>query len=195
MKKYWIIGGFVIMVLSQWFMPLRMVYGKEIILRQGKEFRFLTRPYDPYDAFRGKYIDLAFEQTSIRVKDFTADYGENVYAIIGKDSSGFAILTDVTREIPTATTDFIKVKVSYAYPDSNGVSAVNIYYPFDRFYMEESKAAYADEAYMEASRDTSMVTYAIIHVLNGDAVIRDVYIDGVPIAEVARKRQMDEVKQ
>lgn len=192
MKKYILFVCFGLMVIAQWFMPVQMIFGKEKIIRQGKEFRFLTRPYDPYDAFRGKYIDLAFEQTSIRVKDFTADYGENVYAIIGKDSSGFAILTDVTREIPTATTDFIKVKVSYAYPDSNGVSAVNIYYPFDRFYMEESKASFADAAYLEASRDTSMVTYAIVHVLNGDAVIRDVYIDGVPIAEVARKRQMEE---
>jgi uncharacterized membrane-anchored protein len=191
MKRYIILGSFVVMVLAQWYVPFQMISGKERILREGKEFRFLTQPYDPYDAFRGKYIHLNFQQTSIRLHGLTGlNPGDMVYAIIGKDSSGFALLTDVSKEKPAVGSDYLKVDVSYFIEDT--VSYVSIVYPFDRFYLEESKASYADQAYLEASRDTSMVTYAKVRIHDGESVIQDVYIDGVPIAEVARKRQLAE---
>lgn len=188
MKNIILIGGFLIMVVAQWYVPCRMIFYKEKILTTGKEFRFRTEPYDPYDAFRGKYVHLAFSQTSVQDKD-SAYYqqGEMVYALLSTDTSGFAYITRVTRDEPGEETDYLKVNVGYVYFDS--VSTISINYPFDRFYMEESKAEHADAAYREAQRDTSKVTYALVRIHKGEGIIEDVIIDGKPIRQVAMERQ------
>ena len=53
--------------------------------------------------------------------------------------------------------------------------------------MEESKALAAEQAYIKASADTSKVTYALIKVKNGDAVIENVFINNKPIVTLIQK--------
>jgi hypothetical protein len=84
--------------------------------------------------------------------------------------------------------DYLKVISGYVYQDSASTS-VSISYPFDRFYMEESKAQAADDAYHQALSDTSKVTYALVLVHHGEGIVKEVYIDGVPIKKVAIERQ------
>ena len=188
MKNIILIGGFLIMVVAQWYVPGQMILFKEKILTTGKEFRFRTEPFDPYDAFRGKYVHLAFSQTSIQDKD-SAYYqqGEMIYGLLSTDTSGFAHITSVTRDEPGEGTDYLKVTVGYVYVDS--VTSISINYPFDRFYMEESKAEHADAAYREAQRDTSKITYALVRIQKGEGIVENIIIDGKPIKEVAIERQ------
>lgn len=188
MKNIILIAGFIIMVAAQWYVPGQMILFKEKILTTGKEFRFRTEPYDPYDAFRGKYVHLAFSQTSVQDRD-SAYYqqGEMVYGLLSVDTSGFAQITRVTRDEPGEETDYLKVTVGYVYMDS--VSSISITYPFDRFYMEESKAEFGDAAYQEARRDTSKVTYALVRIQKGEGLVENIIIDGKPIREVAMERQ------
>jgi uncharacterized membrane-anchored protein len=191
MKNIVLIGGFLIMVVAQWYVPGQMIMYKEKILSTGKEFRFRTEPYDPYDAFRGKYVHLAFSQTSIQVKDSTYyEQGEKIYALISTDTSGFARITGVTKDEPGEETDYLEVTAGYVYTDS--ITTVSFNYPFDRFYMEESKAEHADAAYMEAQRDTSKITFALVRIQKGEGIVEDVIIDGKPIREVAIERQKAE---
>jgi hypothetical protein len=58
--------------------------------------------------------------------------------------------------------------------------------------MEESKASTAEDAYQQAIRDTSKITYALVRIHRGEGVILDVYIDGVPLKAVAIQRQKQE---
>jgi len=99
MKSILLLTGFIVMVAVQWFVPGRLLYSKERILSVGKEFRFRTEPYDPYDAFRGKYIHLAFSQTSMQIQD-SVDWqeGEMIYGYLATDSAGFAIITGLTND-------------------------------------------------------------------------------------------------
>ena len=46
MKKF-ILPAFILMVLVQWIIPSQMIWSRERILSNGKEFRFMTRPVDP----------------------------------------------------------------------------------------------------------------------------------------------------
>jgi len=188
MKNILLIGGFLIMVVAQWYVPGQMIFYKEKILTTGKEFRFRTEPYDPYDAFRGKYVHLAFSQTFVRVQD-SVDYeqGEKLYGLLSTDTSGFAQITSLTRDEPGDETDYLKVTAGYVYTDS--VTVISFNYPFDRFYMEESKAEHADAAYQEAQRDTSKITYALVRIQKGEGIIEDIIIDGKPIRQVAMERQ------
>jgi uncharacterized membrane-anchored protein len=192
MKRILITTGFALMVALQWFIPGRMIFYKERVLSAGKEFRFRTEPFDPYDAFRGKYVHLAFNQTMVQLKDTANWYqGETIFALLSEDSSGYAMVTELRKEEPGEDVDYLKVVSGYIYQDST-VTSVSISYPFDRFYMEESKAQAADDAYHQALSDTSKVTYALVLVHHGEGVVKDVFIDGVPIKQVAIERQKQE---
>jgi len=191
MKKPIIISGFLLMIALQWYVPGRLIFYKERVLAAGKEFRFRTEPFDPYDAFRGKYVSLTFNQTSVQMKDSaTWHEGDMIYALLSTDSLGFAKVSGVTKDEPAEDVDYLKVISGYVYQDT--VTSVSINYPFDRFYMEESKASSADEAYHQALRDTSKITYALIKIHKGEGVIVDVFIDGIPLKEVAIQRQKQE---
>ena len=42
--------------------PVAMIARREIALRQGESFRFRCAPVDPVDPFRGRYVDLQFDE-------------------------------------------------------------------------------------------------------------------------------------
>ena len=72
----------------------------------------------------------------------------------------------------TYTTHYVKAKVNYI----NGQS-IFIKYPFDRFYMEETKAPEAEIYANKMLQDSLNFGYAEVFILNGDAVIKDVKIN------------------
>ncbi|MCP3932456.1 MAG: GDYXXLXY domain-containing protein, partial [Bacteroidetes bacterium] len=70
-----------------------------------------------------------------------------------------------------------------------GSNKLTIAYPFDRFYMEESKADDAEDIYREFQRDNRRAAYALVNIKEGKAVLKDVLIDGISIRELAKERQ------
>jgi uncharacterized membrane-anchored protein len=180
--------AFALMVLVQLYVPARMIFQKEKVIMEGKEFKFRTAPIDPNDPFRGKYITLSFNETAVKVQDSVDWYsGDPVYVYLTTDSAGYAIIQSVTKDKPGELDDYINATVSYVISDT--VSTVFVSYPFDRFYMEESKAPAAEQIYNEAAIDTNQVAYALVMVRNGEAVVRDVMIDGVSILDIIEKQQ------
>ena len=187
MNKKIILPAFIIMVLAQWYVPGSMIFNREKVLSDGKEFRFKAAPVDPYDPFRGKYIVLSFEENAAQVTDVSDwTYGDPVYVSLVEDENGFAKIQSISNEEPVGASDYVLASINFFMEDS--LSNVVIDYPFNRFYMEESKAYDAEHAYNESLRDTSGVTFAIVSIKNGDAVIKDVFINGIPIKEAARIR-------
>jgi uncharacterized membrane-anchored protein len=177
---------FIIVGLGQLYVPASMILERNDILKTGKEFRFKTAPIDPSDPFRGKYVWLNFDNDAIEVTDTTWNSGETVFAVMTEDSSGMAIIKSIHRQKPEGIDHYLKTTVRYV---SYNPLKVHLDYPFDRFYMEESKAFPAEEVYIDASRDTASVTYALIIIKNGDAVLKDVHIDGASIREIVKQTQ------
>ena len=191
MNKKFVIPAFFIMALAQIYFPAQIIFNSEKVFREGKEFLFKTAPIDPTDPFRGKYIVLSFEETSARVSNAVDwNYGEPVYVSLGTNEKGFATIQSITKDKPENSEDFVKASISYVSGDS--AAHVTIQFPFDRFYMEESKAYDAEIIYNESLRDTAQVTYALVAVKNGDAVVKDVVINGVPVREAVLKRRTEE---
>ncbi len=189
MNKFILIPAFLLMVIAQWLLPANMIFKKEKIIQSGKEFLFRSAPVDPNDPLMGKYIDLSFDITEYEVPQQDTNWfgGDDVYVMLDKDSVGLARIASISHEVPAQTEDYIKALVSYIYEDS--IKKVIIAYPFNRFYMEESIATHAEGAYRESARDTAQTTVAVISVRKGEAVIKNVLINGVPIKEVARLRR------
>ena len=106
--------------------------------------------------------------------------GENIYVLLSKDSAGYAKIISVQTDRPSIGTDFIKAKVNYFVSDS--ARQVFIEWPFNRFYMDEAKAYDAEKAYIKSTADSSSITYALVKVKNGEAVLENVFINEKPIA-------------
>ena len=187
MNKSILISIFALLVLAQLYVPTSMILEKEDVLSSGQEFKFKTAPIDPHDLFRGKYIYLNFQANEIEVqstKDYV--YDENMYAIITKDSNGYAKIQSISKATPSDTENYVKIRVRNFFGKGNSQRVV-VGYPFDRYYMEESKAPVAERAYNELNRDSTQIAYALVSIKNGESVLKDVLINGVPIKEIAKK--------
>lgn len=172
---------FALVVLAQLYVPAKMIWNQEYIWETGKEYKFKTAPIDPNDPFRGKYIILRFDSDEVEAdsSDHWA-YGQEVYITL-TTSKGFAQPLYASMDRPTENTDFLKVKV--AYPIT--ASKLKIDYPFNRFYMEESKAPKAEKVYRDSRIDSTQIAYGLVAIKDGEAVLKDVFIDGVSIKELA----------
>ena len=182
------IPAFFLMVLAQLYVPASMIFQKERVIAQGTAYKFRTAPIDPNDPFRGKYITLSFNETGVKVENAEEwNNADEVYVYLTTDSSGYAMIQSIAKEQPKGRNDYIKANIDYIMTDT--LSTVFVRYPFDRFYMEESKAPVAETIYNEAAIDSNQVAYALVMVMNGDAVVRDIFIDDVSITEIIRKEQ------
>lgn len=174
---------FGLMCLAQWYVPGSMIAGQEDVVRNGTPFRFRTEPVDPTDPFRGKYITLGFQATTFpRREDDKWRNGQTVFVVLREDKSGFAQIGDILPETPDET-DFVEAEVAYTSEDD-----IVIRYPFERFYLEESKAADAETVYREGNaRDSTQITYALVRVKKGRAVVEDVIINDRSIVDIVRE--------
>jgi len=172
--------SFILLVCAQWYVPFHILRGKEQILKKGEVFAFACAPVDPSDPFRGKYIDLNFRNLFFEDperRDWS--YGEKVYLLLERDpQTGEALIQSGSRTPPAGEQDYLEAKV-HTWDQVVGEPArVYIEYPFERFYLEEGKAGPAEEMYREYTRSDSTTAYALVSILNGQAVIFDVVVDG-----------------
>lgn len=187
MKSYLIVI-FVLMCVAQWYVPGAMILEQEDVLRTGKAFRFKTAPIDPTDPFRGKYITLDFESEIFKhEKGRRWERGETVFVLLRENEDGFARISDIAESEPDGAIDFLKAEVAFSDEET-----VWIKYPFDRFYLEESKASDAEKIYWERQtdqNDSTQTAYALVRIKNGQAVLEDVLINDRSIVDIVREFQ------
>jgi len=183
MKKITYILGFIVMVLTQWFIPGSMIYEQENTLEIGTAYKFKTRPIDPSDPFRGKYIVLRYDVDEIETQDLDWVWGEEVFIAIATDSLGFAKAIDVSRNTESIDGDYVAAKARGYY---SGKLSFNL--PFDRYYMKETKAKSAEIRVRAAQRDTTgQICYAKVFVHRGTAVLDNIFINDVAIKDFAKE--------
>ena len=177
--------GFLLIAIVQLYVPAKMIYDQEVVLLNGNEYKFKAAPIDPNDPFRGKYITLRFEATTFPVQNINEwAINDEVFVQIQNDTAGFAQIKNVSKKRPDNDPDYIKAKIAFLMED--GKVNMRIEYPFDRFYMEETKAQAAEDMYREAIVDSTQVAYALVNIRNGEAVIRDVLINGTSISDLVK---------
>lgn len=185
MKTLHIFILFIVVALVQLFVPAQMIFNKETIINSGVAYKFKTQPVDPSDPFRGKYITLNFEQNSAKTIDSTWKRKDKVYVYFKTDSLGFAKVNQVSRTPTGFNKDFIVADVSW-YNKRGQVLNFNL--PFNRYYMEETKAYDAEVAVRNNQRDSlPNTTYALVYIKNGEAVLSDVLINETSIKDFVEK--------
>lgn len=186
MKKS-IILIFIVMALAQWLVPAMMIWESENTLENGVMYKFKTRPIDPSDPFRGKYVTLSFEASSF-VSDSKTPFPNHatVFATITNDTAGFARVVKIGADKPT-NNDYVKATIRSSFLETSDNTEIFLEFPFERFYVEESKAAEAEKAYWRASRDSAQQAYALVSIHRGNAVLKDVVINGRSITDIVKQ--------
>lgn len=186
--KYIFTGAFVVMICAQWAVPLSMIRDANKTIDEGAEYKFKTAPIDPSDPFRGKYITLNYDIETYHPVDTTeARFSEQsmVYALLGRDSAGYAKIDKLLHEPPTDDVDYIAVTFNYGYGSVD--PRVMLSFPVSTFYLEESKASQAEQLYWQNRGDSAVECYAKVMVLKGDAKLVDVIVNDSSIVDVVKR--------
>lgn len=182
MKNRLMIRLFLCLALIQLALPLSMIMKREIILRDGTQFKFKVAPVDPYDAFRGRYVALRVDEDYVPANANTeVRYGQTVFALINVDSEGFAKLAGITTSRPKAKS-YIQAKGGYTY---NNKIYLNL--PISRYYMEEKAAPLAEKIYQRHSRANKKDAYVVVRAKDGLAVIEGLYVGGQKIEDMIKR--------
>jgi len=171
---------------AQLAVPAGMIVRRELALQRGAALRFHTAPVDPYDAFRGRYIALAFNERSVPCAE-TFRAHQSIYVRAETGTNGFASLVEAARR-PGDTGVWFRASAGYG----AGEKAVSVDLPFDRFYMDETSAPQAEKLYRAINRRNRPAgekreTWLQVRVYRGLAVPEELYVDGRPIRAALRQ--------
>ena len=169
---------FIIVIAAMLAVPAFMISKGEEVLNKGRIYIFKAAPVDPYDYFRGRYVNIRIEKNYVPVSPDTPLYfksNEAVFATIVNDKDGFAYFDSISRTVPE-NGDY--VKVNFSYQDKN---KAYLLIPFNQFFMNEKLAPEAERVVREAllKRKDSCVIKLRVH--NDTAVIEDLLINNMPI--------------
>jgi uncharacterized membrane-anchored protein len=179
-KALWI---FLLVAAVQLGVPAYMIHEQETTLRQGAAYRFRTAPVDPYDPFRGRYVQLRIETaTAPAAPAEEIRKGDRVFVLLGTDEAGFARLLSASKA-PPAQGDYLRLKARYV-----SGSSVHLILPFDRYYAEETLAPAIEKAYWRHSRRESRNAFIAVRVRAGRGVIEELFIENLPVREYLRRQ-------
>ncbi|SVE43716.1 uncharacterized protein METZ01_LOCUS496570, partial [marine metagenome] len=131
-KIFIIIGIFWIMIIGGF------VAFKEFTLQTGDEILLKTRPVDPRDLFRGDYVVLRYDISTLTTDDLTykgTDFkaGEKIYVLLNVDDNKIGSLLNIDKNKPKEGT-FIKGIVKNT--DDN---TLNIEYGIESYFVPEGE--------------------------------------------------------
>lgn len=189
MKTTYTLILFVAVALVQLFIPAKMIFNQEEIIEEGKLYKFKTQPVDPNDPYRGKYIRLNYNLRTFKTNDSIWKRKSPIYVYLKTDSLGYAAIEEVSPVLKEKENDYVKARVQWYENYSN---ELHIDFPFNRYYMKETKAYDAEVAVRNRQRDSLPDnTHALVYVKNGKAVLTDVIIDEISIKDYVEKNKVE----
>jgi uncharacterized membrane-anchored protein len=173
--------------------PVSIIWKYETALRYGTMYKFRTKPVDPYDVFRGRYVTLDFADDSLDTADGSYWRKGPYYVRLTNDAEGFAKPVEASL-MPLTGSDVIIVDSAWSHNKS-----LRLTYPFNRYYLPEDLAPLAEQLYQRANRDAAdreskPETYVTVSVYRGVGVLKELYLHGLPVreaisAELAKDRR------
>ena len=122
------------------YYPADVICSIEFPAEPPVEFRFKVTVYDPYDPFRGRYVQLVVKEDSVMMPDLPQSHYFTVrtaWAVLGKDAEGFACITRFEFDRKKLGDDACAIRVKWP----GGAQNKNaVEYPFSRYYVNEQKA-------------------------------------------------------
>jgi hypothetical protein len=180
------IAVFAVAAVAQWFLPLAGIWQHERVIARGTLLRIECGAPDPYDPLRGRYLAVRPEQSTVSEPAGFPHGGGRVpvWATLEAGDDGLARIKSVSLE-PVSGPNVIALTARSS-GTTNGTDVIWLKWPFDRFYLNERLAPDADKLVAERRRDGKR-TVAEVRLLDGQAVLTDILLDGVSIRELVKQ--------
>ena len=177
-----------VMLLYLWY-PYSMIVDQQQVLEKGEVFRFRPRPVDPYDAFRGRYIIFQFADQTLNFPNAQDifKYDAPIYVGLEKDSLGYYNFSNPSIEKPSVH-NYIKTKVLYTTEDQVTVAMPE---NLSRYYLNEKLAPLAEEKFRDLTRNSDegeVHVYLDARILDGEALIEELYFEGMPVSDYLKNQ-------
>ncbi|HOW60254.1 MAG TPA: GDYXXLXY domain-containing protein [Candidatus Moranbacteria bacterium] len=146
---------------------------KEFTLRTGTEVLLKTLPVDPRDLFRGDYVVLRYEVSTINENTFLPNasafkVGDSVYVLLDIGSDKIAKAKSISKQIPEDSY-FMKGTVKNVFGNK-----LNIEYGIESYFVPEGKGR-------EIEKNIGNIYAKIAIDKFGNAVIKSLVLDGKEI--------------
>ncbi len=143
-SRRWI---FFALVAIQVLVPVGMVAAHEHAISSGKKILVQAQPIDPEDFFRGQYVDLRYQFSTVSTTDSVAA-GQTIYVVLAKREKGvwrsvFASTHRPSGGLPSSDFIVIRGKATY-YARSGG--QVSVIYGVETLYVEEGQGPRLEQA-------------------------------------------------
>ncbi|HCC07639.1 MAG TPA: hypothetical protein DEP72_05710 [Clostridiales bacterium] len=195
-KKY----GFTIIIVIlfiQLLIPILMIYGNEIIAKVGTEIKLEIRQFDPYDYFRGRYLNIQPVAVEVNKENISkslnmklinqaidnSDYNFNnrikCFVTFKEGKDGMYKVDKVTDEKPKDTKSYLKANLNFY--NNLGNPIIEVDYNIKKFFINEKFASIADQTIRELPNEVK--SYIKVKIMDGDFVIENLYIGDKNIYE------------
>lgn len=146
MKKQFI--GLIVILALMLVMVLSVITYNQWPLMTGKKIILATQPIDPFDPFKGQYLNINYEISNINdVSGFKV--GDMVYVSLKEDERGIWKKVAVSTSKPELG-DFIKGKVKTGFGNN-----VRVEYGIEQFFFERHAELPMRNITVEAAVDSS----------------------------------------
>jgi len=136
--------------------PCYIIYGYYDILSKGEAYKIDVTAYDPYDPFRGRYVDIRPAMTELW-------YSGSIKLV--KDANDFVVAAEYTDD--ASAPGYVKnLKI-------------------ERYYMNEKTAPLVEDRQRRAIADGDRI-YVIIKVKGGNYAIEGLYINDIAAEEFVK---------
>ena len=141
---------------------------------------------DPYDPLRGRYLAVRPAQSTVSEPNGFPDGGGmvSVWATLEAGEDGLARIKSLSL-VPVSGPNVIAATARSS-GTTNGTDTIRLAWPFDRFYLNGRLAPDADKLVAELRRDGKR-TVAEVRLLDGQAILTDILLDGVSVRELVKQ--------
>ncbi len=125
------IFGLIVAILLVLVILISFIFYNEWPLLTGKKIVLATQPIDPFDLFRGQYMSINYDISSINnVEGF--DEGDSIYVLLEEDEQEIWRLKETSKTKPDRGV-FIKGEVINSYDNS-----VRVEYGIEQYFFERN---------------------------------------------------------
>lgn len=181
-KNNLLLVALISLFLLQLLIPISQIISLGNIASSGGEYKFRIEAYDPYDPFRGRYLQFRIADSNLDLLSSMATM-EHVscklacYRILEKGTDGFGVIKRISNQKPSSG-DYLAYRGKYAYDKFT--------LPADRYYLNEKLAPQTEQLFRRFNGDDSLVNqfHITAKVKNGQMVVTGLYVNGEKIKDV-----------
>ena len=140
--------------------PGFLIYDYNNILATGETYKIKVSAYDPYDPFRGRYVQIRPDIRELR-------WGIHPVIILEKDAQDFVVS-------------------AYSVNNSNAPGAVRNF-KLERYYLNEKTAPKIEERLLWRNIEQDDLIYVTIKVKNGRFAVEGMYINNIAVEDYVRR--------